>query len=172
MGLDKYKIEHLVNEMQGYLILDMYDQVIERADILIRNNAQVTQALLHKSEALKAKNQFLEAVPVYEKLLWSRSDTEAEKIALLGLGWCYKRMNRLDKAISCLEELAKKQPEEAIAYFNLSCYYSLDRRREASLVHLKKAVDMDKHYKELARQDQDYDFIRDDPEFKKIIGEN
>ncbi|MFH1760360.1 MAG: tetratricopeptide repeat protein [bacterium] len=170
--MNKHKTAFLLNEMDGYHLLEMYDRVIDRADSLLKLNKFVKEALSYKADSLKSKNDFNNAIITYNELLALDKSPDIEQTALLGLGWCFKRTQRLDKAILCLEQLADHQPDQAIALFNLSCYYSLDCRREESLALLKKAVEKDGRYKDLARVEEDYNYIRNDPEFKKIIGDN
>ncbi len=41
------------------------------------------------------------------------------------LGWCYKRLARLDLAIHSLEQALVDDPECALLHYNLACYSSL-----------------------------------------------
>ena len=43
----------------------------------------------------------------------------------LALGWCQKRVGRLDLAIQSLEEGLSVAPDHAIIYYNLAWYWSL-----------------------------------------------
>jgi len=56
------------------------------------------------------------------------------------------------------------------ALFNLACVESLAGRKEDALGHLRQAVEMSDRCRELAKQDSDFDAIRDEPEFAEIVG--
>ena len=42
----------------------------------------------------------------------------------LALGWCYKRIGRIDLAIESLEEALSIEPNDALIHYNLACYWS------------------------------------------------
>ena len=42
---------------------------------------------------------------------------------------------------------------------------------QAALTYLEKAIGKDKKYKEMAKRDKDFDNIKNDSRFKKLIGE-
>jgi uncharacterized Ntn-hydrolase superfamily protein len=52
--------------------------------------------------------------------------------------------------------------EDAPTLYNLACYESLAGRREDALAHLRRAVELDPSYRELAAGDSDFDPIRAD----------
>ena len=59
-------------------------------------------------------------------------------------------------------------------YYNLACLRSLsgkEENKEEAFKFLKKAIELDLIHKEEAKTDSDFDFIRDDPRFKKIVGD-
>jgi tetratricopeptide (TPR) repeat protein len=65
-------------------------------------------------------------------------------------------------------------PKYASAYFNLACLRSLsqkDENKDEAFEFLRKAIELDSKFKELAKTDTDFDFIRDNPQFSEIIGE-
>ena len=65
-------------------------------------------------------------------------------------------------------------PHYAGTYFNLACLRSISKKeenKEEAFEFLRKAVELDSKYRDLAKTDADLDFIRDDPRFKDIVGE-
>jgi uncharacterized Ntn-hydrolase superfamily protein len=56
------------------------------------------------------------------------------------------------------EALARQ--EEPMLLYNLACYESLAGRSEPALVHLRRSLELDPSYRELAREDTDFDAIR------------
>src|SRR6185312_12064444 len=88
----------------------------------------------------------------------------------LALGWCYKRTGQLSKAIEALEHAVKVDPAEAIIHYNLACYWSLARNRVLALRYLSHALDMDANFRDLVRDEPDFNALRQDPEFKVMVG--
>lgn len=74
-----------------------------------------------------------------------------------------------DKAIAELERLLAETPEDAGVLYNLACAESLSGKREEALEHLAHAVEIDPDFRENARQDPDFDAIRDEPAFASAV---
>jgi tetratricopeptide (TPR) repeat protein len=91
--------------------------------------------------------------------------------ALLGLAWSEKRIGRLDLCIECMLLAIEHHPEEAIAVYNLACYYALNQQEEEALIWLRKAFTMDKKYVAYIDAETDFDSIRDNQEFRDIVAE-
>jgi len=50
-------------------------------------------------------------------------------------------------------------------HYNLACLEALTKNRDAAIEHLKRAIELDPQAKEYAAKDEDFDWMRDDPEF-------
>jgi tetratricopeptide (TPR) repeat protein len=50
-------------------------------------------------------------------------------------------------------------------HYNLACLEALTKNRDAALQHLNRAIELDQRAKEYAAEDEDFDWLRDDPEF-------
>lgn len=85
--------------------------------------------------------------------------------AWLGLGWCYKRLGRLDDAIGALESGLDASPRQPILLYNLACYHSLAGNVAAAIDHLTRAISLDDRFRDLTGTERDFDPIRSDPRF-------
>lgn len=73
------------------------------------------------------------------------------------------------------EDAGRKELESALAaypgewqgHYNAACFESLTGNPEPAIEHLKRAIELNPEAGELARKDDDFDAIRDDPEFPK-----
>lgn len=88
--------------------------------------------------------------------------------ALLALGWCYKRIGRLNLAIEVLQEALAVDENQAIIHYNLACYWSLAGNAAIALDHLATSLQIDPKYRELAEGEHDFDAIRQHPEFREL----
>jgi mannose-6-phosphate isomerase-like protein (cupin superfamily) len=50
-------------------------------------------------------------------------------------------------------------------HYNLACLEALTKNREGAIAELKRAIELDPQAKEYAAKDEDFDWLRDDPEF-------
>lgn len=83
----------------------------------------------------------------------------------LGLGWCFKRLDRLDDAIRALESGLAASPRQPILLYNLACYYSLGGNVAVAIDHLTRAITIDGRFRDLTGTERDFDSIRSDPRF-------
>lgn len=61
---------------------------------------------------------------------------------------------------------------KALTHYNVACMYSLNKEKDKSLEYLKKAVELGGFGNDFAEQienDSDFDHVRDDPRFAKIL---
>ena len=70
-----------------------------------------------------------------------------------------------------LQELIAANPQYPMLVYNLACSESLSGRTTDAIDHLRQAVSASPKHRADAREDSDFDPIRDDPSFKALIGE-
>jgi tetratricopeptide (TPR) repeat protein len=67
-------------------------------------------------------------------------------------------------------ELIEAHPEYAGALYNLACCESLAGRPADAIKHLRLAIDRSERSREFAAGDSDFDPIREEPDFKELVG--
>ena len=71
--------------------------------------------------------------------------------------------DRLDTALAA-------DPPYSAVHYNAACVYSLAGRKEQALAHLRRGIELSERVLDYARGDSDLDAIRDEPEFKELVG--
>jgi tetratricopeptide (TPR) repeat protein len=66
--------------------------------------------------------------------------------------------------------LLEASPQYAGLFYNVACCESLAGRTADALDHLRRAVEMSERFRAYAKDDSDFDPIRDEPAFKELIG--
>jgi hypothetical protein len=69
-----------------------------------------------------------------------------------------------------LEDLIAANPQYPMLVYNLACSDSLSGRKADAIDHLQRAVGASEEFRADAREDSDFDSIRDEPSFKALIG--
>ncbi len=177
----RQQIRQLVREAEGYLDLvsvlsdqwplrtEVRDRVAERAlATLARLPDSMTDRstlLLLRGQAYRVMERFADAVPALEEAAALDKDNLSTHLAL---GWCYKRLGRIDMAIESLQNAQQAEPEEAIVYYNLACYWSLAKDKQHALENLSRALAMDANYRDLIDSESDFDGLRGDPDFQAL----
>lgn len=155
-----------LNAAEGYLMLNMPQHALEALDAIIDpERAQFASHYLrgmvyrHMGEHSAALDAFDVA---YEE--------DSENLSLLlAMAWCYKRTDRLEKAISMMQHAYGVKPTEPIVLYNLACYWALAGNKIQALSWLGRALRMDRDLKRLISSEQDFDQIRTDPDFETLV---
>ena len=74
-----------------------------------------------------------------------------------------------ERAIAIASEGLEQWPDHGQVHYQLACFQALAGRREAALEHLARATESQPRTRAWAREDEDFDSIRDDPEFARIV---
>ena len=75
-----------------------------------------------------------------------------------------------DAAIEKARPIAEANPQYGAVLYNLACCEALAGRAEDAIGHLRTAFERRPGLRELAREDSDFDSIREDAGFKELVG--
>lgn len=95
----------------------------------------------------------------FEPSPWERS---APAMAYWGTG-------EFEKAIAILAGAHAEHPDDPGVLYNLACAESRSGRPAEALEHLRESVELDGSFGELAEKDEDFNPIRDDPQFASAV---
>jgi len=84
-------------------------------------------------------------------------------------GLAYYAEKNYDKALACVEKAIDIDPNNGMAWYNKACYLSLMNIPEESLNALKRAIEIDIDYAKKAVRDKDFDNVRSNIMFKRVI---
>jgi tetratricopeptide (TPR) repeat protein len=77
---------------------------------------------------------------------------------------------RYAEAADLGRQLVEAHPQYAGLLYNLACCESLAGRAVDAVDHLRRAIDRSERFRSYAREDSDFDPIRDAPGFRELIG--
>lgn len=173
----------VVQEAEGYLDLIMVladrwpvtpalrDRLAERTLEILDKVEYIDAEFSHvnylRGEALRCMEKHREALVPLQK---AAQQDPANIPVWLALGWCYKRLNRIDLAVEALEESLMVDSSGAIVHYNLACYWSLACNAEQALHHLAVAFDIDPDYRDLVADESDFDSLRSNHDFRMLTG--
>lgn len=125
-------------------------------DPYIFGNRGATYSLLDRNnEALIDYNSFLQIKPNDPEALYNRGAIHAE-------------LQNYKEALSDFKRSLLLKPI-AIKLYSIACVQSILGQTDDAISNLEKAINLDSKYREMAKTDKDFDNIRDDPRFKKLI---
>jgi hypothetical protein len=67
-------------------------------------------------------------------------------------------------------ELLEDHPEYPGVAYNVACAEALAGRGDDAIEHLRQSIERSERFRELARDDVDFDSIREEPAFQQLVG--
>ena len=67
-------------------------------------------------------------------------------------------------------ELLEGHPEYAGVFYNVACAEALAGRGDDAIEHLRHSIERSERFRELAKDDSDFESIREEPAFKELVG--
>lgn len=81
------------------------------------------------------------------------------------------KLGRNKEAIEKFQKAVEINPNFSEAYVVLAMLNTILNQKDEAIKNLKKAIELDPKNKEKAKTDKDFDNLRNDPEFKKLISD-
>ena len=158
--------EKLLNAAEGYLMLDMPQQALESLDAIIDPERALFAFNYLRGMVLRHMGEHHAALDAFDVAL----DEQPEQLSLLlAIAWCYKRTDRVDRAIEKMEQAYAADPTEPIVLYNLACYWALSGNKLQSMSWLSRALRMNADLKRLISDESDFDQLRTDPDFEQMV---
>jgi mannose-6-phosphate isomerase-like protein (cupin superfamily) len=74
-----------------------------------------------------------------------------------------------EEARKILSAVAEKHPDAGIVLYNLSCVEAILGDTEPAIDHLRRSIELEDRFRELAKADEDFDAMREQPEFQALV---
>lgn len=159
--------ERRLEAAEGYLTLGMIEHALEELAQIDDPERCPFDFYRIRGEALRESEDYAPAVESFERAL---AEDPEDLTVLMGLAWCYKRLDQLSRSIDSMEEAYQYHPDEPIVLYNLACYFALAGKRSLSLSWLGRALRMEPHLRKLIPDESDFDSLRDDADFQFLVG--
>lgn len=160
------KTMRLLQAAEGYLALDMFEHALrDLRGIADPSPARLSYHLL-KAEAHRGLKQWSDALQEFQICHAERPE---DLDVLMGLAWCYKRTDQLSQSIATMLDAYRAHPKTPVVLYNLACYYALARQKTQAVSWLARALRMDSDLRQLIPRESDFDPIRQEPEFQRLL---
>ena len=74
-----------------------------------------------------------------------------------------------ETALERIQQVLAREPNDVLSLFNAACFEARLGRTDDALEHLGRAIELNERAVDQARGDEDFDSIREDPRFKKLV---
>ena len=165
MGHERRQLNRRLDAAEGYLQLGLPKNALRelgRVPTAFRGAFLFNQL---RADALRQLDRHEDALDAYRRANYVCPD---DVRVLTGMAWCFKRLGRIDRAIELAEEAYHAAPDEAWLLYNLACYCCIAGDKHAALSWLGRAIRMESSLRKLISAEEDFDALRDDPDFQFI----
>ncbi len=156
----------LINRGNAYTELARYDEAFANLNRSLELDPDNPTAFNNRGNAYFRLERYDEALADFNRSLELRPN-DAETLS--NRGRAYTRLGRYDEAIADFNRSLELKPDDPDTIYDLACVFSLWSKPEDSIAYLKRAIELGGKSPEKAKRDEDFDNIRDDPRFKKLI---
>jgi tetratricopeptide (TPR) repeat protein len=147
----------------GLSTLGRLDDAVASYDKAIEFKPDKDEAWNNRGVALDTLGRLDDAVASYDKAIEFKPDKDE---AWYNRGIALGKLGRLDEAIFSHNRALQIQPQSSNAIYNLACCHALKGNSDELIDYLQKAIQLDpNYYINLARKDDDFKLIRNDPRF-------
>jgi len=94
--------------------------------------------------------------------------TRIEALNIQGLA--LYQLKRHNEAIESCNRILEINPNDARAWYNKACYQSVSHFRDEAVVSLKRAIEIEPGFRESAKEETDFDYVKTDRRFLELIG--
>jgi len=144
-----------------------YEQALLACERAIDINPKDSRAHYNRGVILHTLGRYDEALAALERVL---ELNESNAMAHTNKGFVLLKLSRPEDALVACSRAVELKPDLATAHYNKACAYAMLNRRDETLEALRQAIELDSKYREMARTDDDLAGLRDDPEFRKLVG--
>ena len=113
----------------------------------------------------RSQGRYEESIQAYKQAIqFDPKDCDA----LIGIAGASKQLGDYKQASKYIERARTLSP----GHYNLACLESISGNIEAAVEHLRLALEENPSQRDWARHDPDFEFIRGDPRFQALVGED
>lgn len=157
----------LLNKGAAFLDYKKEEEALETYEKILKIEPKNPNALARKGAILLQKGQTVEGNELLDESL--RVDPN-NHLALLNKGIFYSNSGYPQKAIDeYYDKILKDDPKDANALYDKACAKSLLNEEQDAIVLLKQAIELEPKCKQSAKTDKDFENIKNNEEFKKLI---
>lgn len=153
--------------------LNKFEEAIIYYDKAIELDSNESGGYFSKGSALDGLSRYKEAIIYYDKALeinpnfsyaWKNKAKSYEKLGNLN-----NAKECIGEFFKCIEKEIELKPKDAELWYNAACNYSLMKNKMDMLVKLKRAIELDIKYREMAKKDNDFKEYLNDFDFQQLL---
>ena len=182
--MDKNEFDAAIEHFNAALRIDPDDAVAGyNLGVALQHEGQPNAAIEHYNAALRIDPDYANAHNALAVTLALMGELDAAMehyntalridpeyaTAHNNLGNALAAKGELDAAVEHYNAALRIDPEHAAAHFILGCVLAQKNAATDAVAALAKAIELESQFRDRAKTDTDFDSIRDDPAFRKLV---
>ncbi len=143
-----------------------YEEAVAAYDKAVEFKPDDHEAWYNRGNALDDLGRNEEAIASYDKAVEFKPDYHQ---AWNNRGIALGNLGRYEEAIASYDKAVEFKPDFHQAWYNIACLYALQQNLDVAITHLQKAIDLDAKYRDMAKTDSDFDYIRNSDRFLALV---
>jgi len=143
-----------------------YNEALANYSWVLKLKPDDPVTLTNRGVTYRYLERYKESLADYNRSLELRPDNPD---TLTNRGITYSDLERYEESLADFNRSLELKPDDPGTIYNVACLFSLQRKTDDALAYLEKAIKSNEKYREMAKTDNDFDNIREDPRFKKLI---
>ena len=157
--------DHL-NKAEGYLALSLHEDALAEAAAAVELDPASYPARFLRGIACISLDRLDEARASLMEAVGLEPDRPETYVHL---AYIDRRTVSLDAAIETIHKALELKPGMPLSNYNLACYLAVKGDPDEALLYLRRAVNVAPHFREIARADEDFDTLRPNPDFRRLV---
>ena len=155
-----------IKAAEGYLALNMPEHALRELNAIQDVGTEIFRIHMLRGESLQMKKDHQKALEAFRL---AHVEKPTDLIALMGMAWCFKRVDQLSNAIDTMKLAYQFHKDVPVVLYNMSCYYALAGDKDNALSWLGRSLRMDRKLLDLIPDETDFDSLRNDPDFLHLL---
>ncbi|MEM7593833.1 MAG: tetratricopeptide repeat protein, partial [Cyanobacteria bacterium P01_A01_bin.83] len=160
------KVQVWNNRGNVLINLERYEEALYSYDQALELNSNYYAAWNNRSNVLFILERYEEALDSFNqalKLKPNKAQVWNNRGIVLGI------LERYEDALDSFDQAIKLKPDDDQAWYLKAMAYSLQNNVDLAVKDLAQAIKLNSKYKEMAKNDSNFDNIRNEPRFKSLI---
>ncbi len=160
--------ESIINCGTVKTMMGNYEEAISDYDKAVALKPKFPTAYFNRADCRLKLEEYELAIADLDKAI-SLNDTDAQYFSLRG--HCHYQLANYSQALKDFLKACELNPNLAHPHYNAACVFGIFQSKQDVIIHLRQALVLDKSFKKHALSEKDFQWLKDDSDFKALLAQ-